>query len=50
MAKDGQEVNAKSSLRLMTLGARKGDCIVIRAEGDDAREAVDALVKLISTE
>jgi phosphocarrier protein HPr len=32
----------------MTLGARKGDTLTIRAEGDDAQEAVDALVELIS--
>jgi phosphocarrier protein HPr len=32
----------------MTLGAKKGDEIVIWAEGDDAEEAVEALVELIS--
>jgi len=44
--KGEKQANAKSSLKIMTLGARKGDTIVIRAEGDDAEEAVDALVKL----
>jgi phosphocarrier protein HPr len=33
---------------IMTLAAKKGDEIVIRAEGDDAEEAVEALVELIS--
>ena len=48
--KGEKEANAKSSLKIMTLGARKGDIIVIRAEGDDAREAVDALTELISAD
>jgi phosphocarrier protein HPr len=48
--KDEKEANAKSSLKIMTLGARKGDVITIRAEGGDAEEAVEALVELISAE
>ena len=46
--KGGREANAKSPLKIMTLRAKKGDTIVIRAEGDDAQEAVDALTELIS--
>lgn len=48
--KDGREANAKSSLKLMTLGARHGDRLLIRAEGDDEEEAVDALVAILSRE
>jgi phosphocarrier protein HPr len=48
--KGEKEANAKSSLKIMTLGAKKGDRIVIRAEGDDAQEAVDALTELISAD
>ena len=48
MVKGEKEANAKSSMKVMTLGAKKGDEIVIRAEGDDAEEAVEALVELIS--
>jgi phosphocarrier protein HPr len=48
VTKDDQEANAKSSMKLMTLGAKKGDEIVIRAEGDDAEEAVETLVEFIS--
>jgi phosphocarrier protein HPr len=48
--KDGREANAKSSLKLMTLGARHGDRVVIRAEGEDEEAAVDALVALLSKE
>ena len=50
VVKGEREANAKSSLKLMTLGARKGDTLTIRAEGDDAEEAVDALVELISAD
>ena len=50
VAKGGREANAKSSLKIMTLGARKGDKLTIRADGDDAEEAVDALVELISAD
>jgi phosphotransferase system HPr (HPr) family protein len=46
--KGDKEANAKSPLKVMTLAAKKGDGITIRAEGDDAQEAVDALVELIS--
>jgi len=46
--KDDKEANAKSSMKIMTLTAKKGDEIVIRAEGEDAQEAVEALVELIS--
>ena len=48
--KDEKEANAKSSLKIMTLGAKKGDTIVIRAEGNDAEEAVNALAELISAD
>ena len=48
--KGEKQANAKSSLKIMTLGARKGDTIVIRAEGNDAQEAVDALTELISAD
>jgi phosphocarrier protein HPr len=45
--KGDREVNAKSVLKITGL-ARKGEKIIIRAEGEDAEEAVDALAELIS--
>ncbi len=48
--KGEKEANAKSPLKVMTLAAKKGDEITIRANGEDAEEAVDALVELISQE
>jgi phosphocarrier protein HPr len=50
VVKDGTEANAKSSLMLMTLGAKHGDKVVVRAEGEDEEAAVDALVALLSRE
>jgi len=51
VVKDGREANAKSSLRLMTLGAKHGERVV-RAEGEDEEEeaAVEALVTILSEE
>ena len=46
--KGKREANAKSPIKLMTLGARKDEKITIQAEGDDAKEAVNALVELVS--
>lgn len=39
--------NAKSILSVLTLGAEQGDRITLRAEGDDAAAAVDALAALL---
>ena len=50
VVKDGTEANAKSSLRLMTLGAHQGDKLVIRATGEDEEAAVEALAELLSQE
>ncbi|MCA1717074.1 MAG: HPr family phosphocarrier protein [Actinobacteria bacterium] len=48
--KDGAEANAKSSLRLMTLGAKHGERVVVRAEGEDEEAAVEALIAILSEE
>lgn len=46
--KGTREANAKSSLKLMSLAAKKGERVVISAEGPDEQAAVDALVELVS--
>ncbi|MGB3635823.1 MAG: HPr family phosphocarrier protein [Rubrobacteraceae bacterium] len=46
--KGDKEANAKSSLSLMSLGAAQGDNLTIRAEGEDAEAAAEALADLIS--
>jgi phosphotransferase system HPr (HPr) family protein len=38
--------NAKSMLGVMKLGASRGDTIVVRAEGEDAEQAIAALTDL----
>ncbi len=47
LEKDGREVNGKSILGILTLGCPKGSRLTVRAEGVDAREAVQALGDLI---
>ena len=44
--KDGEEINAKSIMGIITLGAAYGSVISIRAEGSDEQDAVDALATL----
>jgi phosphocarrier protein len=46
--KDGTEVNGKSIMGLLTLVAAWGTEIAVSASGDDADQAVDALVALVS--
>jgi phosphocarrier protein len=43
----GEPVDAASVLGLMTLGAGHGDEVELSADGDHARDAVDALVALL---
>ncbi len=45
-----KQVNAKSIMGMMSLGAIKGQEIEISAEGQDEREAVEALVKFLNTQ
>jgi len=47
VSKDGQTVDARSIMGLMMLAASPGCCIDIEAEGDQAQEAVQALVELV---
>jgi phosphocarrier protein HPr len=46
--KGGTKANAKSSLNLMTLGATRGDRLIIRAEGEDEEAAAEALAELLA--
>lgn len=47
--KDERRVNAKSLLGVLSLGVVKGTTINLIADGADEKEAVDALVELISS-
>ncbi|MGE4618737.1 MAG: HPr family phosphocarrier protein [Planctomycetota bacterium] len=44
---DGNGVDGKSIIAVMTLGAQLGDEIVIETNGSDASEALAALVELV---
>ena len=49
IVKGDREVNAKSILKITGL-AKKGEKITIRAEGEDAEQAVETLADLISAD
>lgn len=46
IAAKGREVNAKSIMGVMLLAAGQGSQVIVRAEGEDAQAAVDALAAL----
>jgi phosphocarrier protein HPr len=48
ISKDDLEVNAKSIMGVMMLAAECGSTIMIKADGDDAEAALDALAELIA--
>jgi phosphocarrier protein len=45
--KDGQEVNGKSIMGVLTLAAAKGSEILVSCDGEDADAAMTALAALI---
>ena len=49
VAKGDVEIEAGSVLSLLTLDARHGDTITLRAEGDGAEAAVDELASLVES-
>jgi len=46
---DGKEVNAKSILNILALGAGQGSKIRLVIEGDDAEAAINALTELVES-
>jgi phosphocarrier protein len=49
ISKDGQWVNAKSIMGVMTLAAEQGSVLTIRANGEDAEAAVEAVAACAGT-
>jgi phosphocarrier protein len=47
LVKDGYEVNGKSILGVLSLAAVKGSQVEVVVEGEDAREALSEIEKLI---
>ncbi len=50
IAKGELKVNGKSIMGVMTLAAECGSKVTVRAEGDDAESAVDALAEVLDRE
>jgi phosphocarrier protein HPr len=48
MVRDDLEVNGKSIMGVMMLAAEYGSELVLRADGPDSKEAVDAIADLIA--
>lgn len=44
---DDKSANAKSILGVLKLGAMQGKTLIIHAEGEDAQDAINALVALV---
>jgi phosphocarrier protein HPr len=49
LVKDGSPVNGKSIMGVMMLAAECGSTLTIRANGDDAEAAVNAIVGLVES-
>ncbi|GGG41930.1 phosphotransferase [Kocuria dechangensis] len=47
---EDEAMDASSVLSLMSLGAAQGDKVVLRADGQGADEALDALVRILETD
>lgn len=48
VSRGGEELDGKSAMNLMLLDAPRGCVLSIRAEGEDAEQAVEALAALIA--
>ena len=46
---DGQEIDAKSILGVLLLAAAQGSTITVACDGEDEREALDAILELIAS-
>ncbi|HHY71560.1 MAG TPA: HPr family phosphocarrier protein [Thermoanaerobacterales bacterium] len=47
--KEGKKVNAKSIMGVMSLAVSQGTPIIVSAQGEDEKEAVNKLVELIES-
>lgn len=46
---NGMAKNAKSIMSLMSMGLKGGEQILLKAEGEDAEQAIDAVKKLFES-
>ncbi|MBM7616289.1 HPr family phosphocarrier protein [Alkaliphilus hydrothermalis] len=47
MVKNGNEYNCKSIMNVISMGAKKGDAILLKIDGVDEDKAIQAIVHLI---
>ena len=45
---DGQPVDARSILRVLALGAKNGDTVILEADGDGAEQALEAVASVVA--
>ena len=45
----GKTADARSILSILDLGAKHGSMVVVRAEGEDSRSAIDAMTRLFES-
>jgi phosphocarrier protein len=45
---EGAPVDARSILRVLALGAKNGDTVILEAEGEGAAEALDAVAIVVA--
>ena len=50
LVRDNTRVDGKSIMHMLTLGVVQGTTLAIEANGSDAEEAVDALVRLVESD
>jgi phosphocarrier protein HPr len=48
LSREGRRVNAKSIMGVMMLAAGKGSRVLVEADGEDAQEAMGAILALIA--
>ena len=48
ISRSGRRVNAKSIMGVMMLAAECGSTVLLRADGDDAQAAIDAIAEVIA--
>jgi phosphocarrier protein HPr len=48
--RDGAAVDARSMLRVLALGAKGGDEVILEADGDGAEAALDALTAVLEAD
>ncbi|CAA7600899.1 Phosphotransferase system, HPr histidine phosphorylation site [Acididesulfobacillus acetoxydans] len=49
LVKDGQEIDGKSIISLLTIGARQGSMIIITTNGTDEKVAMDELINVLNS-